>query len=382
MKQLYILLYILIPLQFFAQETQKTYETKFVENAPVIDGVLDDEAWQNVNVATDFVMFRPERGTPEPKNLKTTVKIVYDNEAIYFSAFLQDDKPNEIPMEFQTRDHFGNADFFGIVLNPQNDGVNQTEFFVMSTGNQNDAKVLPNGNEDWNWDAVWYSEVTVVENGWIVEVKIPYSALRFSNEPIQTWSMNFHRRHQKTNEQYSWNFIPLDKGNIGLFDGLLTGIKNIDPPVRLSFSPYVSASTTALEADYNFGWSAGMDLKLGISESFTLDATLIPDFKQVAFDNLVLNLGPYEQKYDEKRQFFTEGLDLFSKGDFFYTRRVGNTPVGRGNVSLLENEVLISNPSTVNMLNAIKVSGRTKNGLGLGVFKAKKVWDPYSVLVL
>ncbi len=370
MKYISILLLTLVSLQVFAQENKKSYETKFVENAPIIDGILDDEAWQNAAIATDFVMFKPERGTPEPKNLKTTVKIVYDHEAIYFGAFLHDDKPNEIPMEFQTRDHFGNADFFGIVLNPQNDGINQTEFFVMSTGNQNDAKVLPDGNEDWSWDAVWYSEVTVVENGWIVEVKIPYSALRFSNESIQTWSMNFHRRHQKTNEQYSWNFIPLDKGNIGLFDGLLTGIQNINPPVRLSFSPYVSASATKLESDYNSGWSAGMDLKYGISESFTLDATLIPDFKQVAFDNLVLNLGPYEHKYDEKRQFFTEGLDLFSKGDFFYTRRVGNAPIGRNDIELSDDETITSNPNTVNMLNAIKVSGRTNNGLGIGAFNA------------
>lgn len=376
MKITSFLLFLVFSLQVVAQNVQntekpqKTYETKFVDRAPKIDGVLDDAAWQDANIATDFVMFRPTSGLPEPENLKSEVKIVYDNEAIYFGAYLHDDKPNEIPMEFQTRDNFGSADFFGIVLNPLNDGINQTEFFVMSTGNQNDCKVLPSGQEDWSWNAVWYSDVKLVNDGWIVEVKIPYSALRFSNESIQTWSMNFHRRQEKTRDQYSWNFIPRDQGTIAKFDGLLTGIENIKPPTRLSFSPYGSASLDEYEGDYDFGWSAGMDLKYGISENFTLDATLIPDFGQVAFDDLVLNLGPFEHRYSEKRAFFTEGVDLFSKADFFYSRRVGNTPLGYEDIEEMEDIEIVENPFKVDMLNAIKVSGRTKGGLGIGVFNA------------
>lgn len=376
MKFTTLLIFIFFSFQLGAQivqdteKTKKNYETKFVDRPPKIDGVLDDAAWQDANIATKFVMFRPTSGLPEPKNLKSEVKIAYDNEAIYFGAYLHDDNPKEIPMEFQTRDNFGNADFFGIVLNPQNDGINQTQFFVMSTGNQNDAKVLPSGQEDWSWNAVWYSSVKLVEDGWIVEVKIPYSALRFSNEPVQTWSMNFHRRHQKTRDQYSWNFIPRDQGTIAKFDGLLTGIKNIKPPTRLSFSPYGSASLDEYDGDYDFGWSAGMDLKYGISENFTLDATLIPDFGQTAFDDLILNLGPFEQRYSEQRSFFTEGVALFSKADFFYSRRVGNTPLGYDGIEEMENVEIIDNPDRVDMLNAIKVSGRTKGGLGIGVFNA------------
>lgn len=362
--------FVFVQIVLIAQNQQKSYEIKFVENAPKIDGVLDDMVWQNANIATNFVMFRPESGTPQPENLKTEVKIVYDNEAIYFGAYLHDDKPEEIPMEFQTRDNFGNADSFGVILNPQNDGINQTLFFVMSTGNQNDAKSLPSGNEDWSWNAVWYSDVKLAADGWIAELKIPYSALRFSNEEVQTWGVNFYREHQKTRNQYSWNFIPRDKGNMAQYDGLLTGIKNIKPPIRLSLSPYASASVDEYNGDYTFGWSAGMDLKYGISESFTLDATLIPDFGQVAFDDVVLNLSPFETKYSEKRQFFTEGLDLFSKGDFFYTRRVGNTPLGYDDIEEMENVKNVNNPNKVDMLNAIKVSGRTKKGLGLGIFNA------------
>lgn len=370
MRYLFYILVFLFSFQIKAQKTQKVYETKFTKNAPIVDGVLDDEAWQNAAIATNFVMLRPGSGTPEPQNLKSEVKIVYDHEAIYFAAFLHDDKPQEIPMEFQTRDNFGNADFFGVTINPQNDGINQTEFFVMSTGNQNDAKVS-SGNEDFSWNAVWYSEVSLVDKGWIVEMKIPYSALRFSNENVQTWSINFHRRHQKTREQYSWNFIPKDKGNIAQFDGLLTGIKNIKPPIRLSFSPYASASVDEFKGEYKLGWSAGMDLKYGITESFTLDATLIPDFGQTAYDEQVLNLSPFETKFSEKRQFFTEGLDLFSKVNLFYTRRVGSSPTLKSWEITKENDEVINDyPNKVAMINAIKVSGRTNKGLGIGVFNA------------
>ena len=365
-----ILLFVFVQTYLFAQTPPKYLETSFEDQSPVIDGFLDDFAWKNVNIATDFVMFRPESGNPEPDNIRSEVKVVYDHEAIYFAAYLYDDKPELIPMEFQTRDNFGNADSFGVILNPQNDGINQTMFFVMSTGNQNDAKSLPNGGEDWSWNAVWYSEVRLVDDGWIVEMKIPYSALRFSNEPDQTWSLNFFREHRNTRDQYSWNFVPRDKGNLAQYDGILNGIKDIKPPVRLSFSPYASATLDEYVGDTDFNWSAGMDLKYGITENFTLDATLIPDFGQVAFDDLVLNLGPFEQKYSEKRPFFTEGVDLFSKGDFFYSRRVGNQPIGMDNIDLEDYESITNNPDKVNMLNAFKISGRTKNGLGIGIFNA------------
>jgi len=364
------LAFVFFPLQIFAQHAQKTLAIKFTDTAPKIDAVLDDIAWQNANIATDFVMFAPESGTPAPKNLKTEVKMVYDNEAVYFSAYLYNDNPDEIPMEFQTRDNFGNADFFGVTLNPQNDGINQTLFFVMSTGSQNDGKRLPNGQEDWSWNAVWSSQVKVVDNGWIVEIKIPYSALRFSNEKVQTWGINFARQNQKTRNTYSWNYIPLEKGSFAQYDGIVTGIKNIKPPIRLSFSPYASSKLTEYKGNYDFGWNVGMDLKYGISESFTLDATLIPDFGQVSYDNEELNLGPFEQKFSEKRQFFTEGLDLFSKGGFFYTRRVGNRPIGRNNLEINANEKILENPTKVDMINALKVSGRTKKGLAIGVFNA------------
>jgi hypothetical protein len=136
----------------------------------------------------------------------------------------------------------------------------------------------------------------------------------------------------------------------------------------LAFYPYASTTNTTFNGESEFTWSAGMDVKYGITESFTLDATLIPDFGQTAFDNVSLNLGPFEQQFDEQRQFFTEGTELFSKGRLFYSRRIGGSPIRSASAGA--NETIINEPGKVKMLNAIKVSGRTKKGLGIGVFNA------------
>lgn len=353
-----------------AQESKKNVVTKRVTNAPKIDGVLDDDAWFGADVAKDFVMFRPETGTPEKENQRTEVRIVYDDEAIYFAAYCYDDKPDEIPKQFATRDNFGVADWVGFTINPNNDSQNDTEFFVQVTGTQADAKATPD-NEDFSWSAVWVSAVKIVEDGWIVEVKIPYSALRFSNKKVQTWGLNIHRHFRNTRDQYTWNFVDRTVGSLQQYAGTISGIENITPPTRLSFSPYASAAYDIDETENTFDKSIGLDVKYGINESFTLDATLIPDFGQTGFDDLVLNLGPFEQVYQEQRPFFTEGVELFNKGNLFYTRRIGGFPINYFDESALnDDEELLENPDKVNMLNAVKVSGRTEGGLGIGFFNA------------
>lgn len=367
MRKTIQLFFLFLVCTLFAQQkiNKKSYQITRVSHAPIIDGNINDDAWKNANIATDFVMFRPGNGEPIPDNLKTDVKLVYDDKAIYVAAYLHNNEPQKIPMEFSTRDNFGQADFFVVTLNPFNDGINQTEFFVFSTGNQADAKISSD-NEDFSWNAVWESKVKMTDDGWIAEIKIPYAALRFSDDKEQIWGLNFHRRHQINRDQYTWNYINRKVGSIAQYDGVMTGLKDIKPPVRLSFNPFISAVVNDYQKNTTFNWSAGLDVKYGINESFTLDATLVPDFGQVAFDNVTLNLGPFEQFFSEQRAFFTEGTDLFSKGDFFYSRRVGSSPIG--NVTLANNEELVDYPDKVATLNAVKLSGRTKKGLGIGVF--------------
>jgi hypothetical protein len=348
-------------------QNKKTYHIKRTQKAPKLDGILDDDIWKISEDAQNFTQFRPEMGIKETDSIKTTVKITYDDNAIYFGAYLHDD-PSKIMRQLTTRDNFGQSDFFGIIINPNNDAQNDTEFFVFSSGTQADAISNPSIGEDFGWNAVWESKVKMVHDGWIIEVKIPYSALRFSNENVQTWGLQFHRHFRRNRSQYTWNPIDRTKGNIGLYHGELKTLENIESPTRLSFYPFASGLVNSYDGKTDTDLNFGLDVKYGITENFTLDATLVPDFSQAGFDNLELNLGPFEQTYSEQRQFFTEGVDLFSKGDLFFSRRVGSSPTG--DVVLNDNEEIKNYPNSVKVLNAIKLSGRTKNGLGIGIFNA------------
>ncbi len=377
MRQLTALCFILLFSFLTYSQDKKTLNIVRTNKAPKIDAILNDNAWENVDEAKDFTQFRPEMGVAEKAHQKTIVKITYDDNAIYVAAYLKD-KPENIQKQFTSRDNFGQSDFFGVVLNPNNDAQNDTEFFVFSSGTQADAIASPSieDGEDFGWNAVWDSAVKIVDDGWIVEMKIPYRALRFSNDDVQTWGLQFHRRFRIDNSQYSWNPIDRSKGNIGIYHGELTGIKNIKPPTRLSFYPFVSGISTSFDGEHETDLNVGLDVKYGITENFTLDATLIPDFSQAAFDNVTLNLGPFEQTFSEQRQFFKEGVDLFNKGDLFFSRRIGSSPIEQESIEdeLISNnninEEIIDNPSTVKTLNAVKISGRTKKGLGVGFFNA------------
>lgn len=198
-------------------------------------------------------------------------------------------------------------------------------------------------------------------------MKIPYSALRFANQEDPVWGLQFYRQFRIDRSRSAWNPIDVSIGYYALYHGELRGLKNINPPTRLSFYPFTSALVSSFNGESTEEYRLGLDLKYGISENFTLDATLIPDFSQAGFDNLTLNLGPFEQTFSEQRQFFKEGVDLFNKGDLFFSRRVGNAP---DEPELEEDEEFMDFPSRVKLLNAIKVSGRTKKGLGIGFFNA------------
>ena len=397
---------ILCVFQIAAQNNKdrKTTTTTRVSKAPEIDGILKDTAWEKAEILTDFVIYRPNNGTLVSKEYQTFVKVVYDDNAVYISAEMRDPDAENIPQEFAVRDNNSQADFFVVTINPNDDGQNPFEFIVQATGNQLDAKVS-NGNEDFNWNAVWQSATKITDTGWNVEIKLPYRTLRFANSPEQSWSFNFHRRLEKLNEKHAWTHVDNTVGNWTQYDGLIKGFNNITPPTRLNLYPYASTTVTSFDGESNFDYSLGMDLKYGLTDNFTLDATLIPDFSQVGFDNVELNLGPFEQQFSEQRQFFTEGTELFNKGNLFYSRRIGSSPIDQFDVSssLSSDEEIIDYPGKVTMLNAIKISGRTKKGLGIGFFNAvtektnatiknnntdkvrKEVIDPftnYNILVL
>ncbi|WP_400079911.1 DUF5916 domain-containing protein [Winogradskyella sp. R77965] len=349
-----------------SQEGKKTLNIQRAERPPKIDGVLNDDVWKNADIATDFIQFRPEIGNTPPPEERTEVKMTYDDEAIYVAAYLYDD-PSKIMRQLTSRDNFGQSDFFAVVLNPNNDAQNDTQFFVFSSGQQADAIANPTIDEDFGWNAVWESAVKIVDDGWIVEMKLPYRTLRFTDQEEPTWGLQFHRQFRRERSQYTWNPFDPTQGNIGLYHGELKGLKNIKPPVRLNLYPFSTGIVNSFDGETETDLTFGMDVKYGLTDNFTLDATLVPDFSQAGFDNVVLNLGPFEQTFSEQRQFFTEGVELFSKGDLFFSRRIGNGPIGQLNLSDNESANV---PNEVKVLNALKVSGRTKKGLGVGIFNA------------
>lgn len=373
-RLIFTFLFLISYTSVFSQEAKKSLLASRIKTPPTIDGKLDESVWDEATPGGGFVMMEPGDGLPERENQKTLVYILYDDVAMYVGARMYDNEPSKILKELGPRDDGNrNTDLFIFSINPYNDGQQVFNFIVTAAGVQIDTKYA-DGNEDSNWNAVWDSEITIDNKGWVVEMKIPYSELRFPEKDKQTWGLNFLRKIKRTNEEYTWNYIDKKVGEFTQHYGELNGINNIKPPVRLSFMPYVSGLVESYESQTDFKYNGGMDLKYGINESFTLDMTLIPDFNQASYDEQILNLSPFEVRYNENRQFFTEGTELFDKGGLFYSRRIGGVPTKYYEVEDIPysdtTKTILSNPSKTPMINATKVSGRTRGGLGIGVFNA------------
>jgi hypothetical protein len=351
-----------------------------------IDGNLDEAVWFSAPEATGFIQTYPSAG--EPASQQTSVKVIYDNSSIYIGAYLYDD-PSLVRKQITARDEElqKDVDYFSVFFDTYNDNQNGFQFVVTSANVQSDARLGPNLGSgggfgefgDKTWDAVWESKVQTQKDGWTVEMRIPYLSLRFAKKDLQDWGIQFLRLIRRTNETVYWNTVdPKVNGFVNQF-GLYAGLKDLEPPLRLSFSPYISTgyrSSPAIGNGYTNTWlgSGGMDVKYGINESFTLDATLIPDFGQVISDNVINNLSPYEVRFQENRQFFTEGTEIFNKAGLFYSRRVGAIPSlyydVRSFAATDPNWEIIRNPSVTQLYNAVKFSGRTNKKLGIGVFNA------------
>lgn len=366
-QNFYLYVLILSSYILYSQSSnKKTTQALRVNNHISIDGKLNEKEWDNALSAKDFIMFYPDNGKEENPDKKTEVKILYDDEAIYVGAIMYDN-PENILKEIKLRDQFGTSDHFGVFFNGFNDNQLEYRFFISAAGVQLDA-IATSAGEDYTWDAIWDCSVKTTELGWIAEFKIPYAAIRFSEKEKQTWGLNMYREIKKDNSSYCWNFIDIKLNNEVVQAGILEGIENIKPPTRLFFIPYTSFYHNNNDAGSKNEFKVGMDIKYGINDSFTLDAILVPDFGQTTFDNVNLILGPFEQQFNENRPFFTEGTDLFNKGDLFYSRRIGGAPSLKP--VLNSDEVFTEKPTITNLLNATKISGRTSKGLGIGFLNA------------
>lgn len=349
---------------------RKVYTVTRVTTAPIIDGAPFEKFWDAIPAGENFVQLDPSNGLPERETHKSKIKIAYDDRALYVAAYLYDNEPDKILRQFSQLDDINaQADLFGFYLNTYNNQINQTRFFATSANGLADA-IVENNRQDFSYNVVFTSETSIDANGWYVEMEIPYRTLRFPEVDVQNWSFNAFRRIRHLNEEYTFNFVNVTVGNETQYDAIITGVEHIKPPLRLNLYPYASTIANFANGNSEYLYNAGLDIKYGINDAFTLDATLIPDFGQVAFDAVELNLGPFEQVFSENRAFFTEGTDLFNKGDLFFSRRIGQRPSGAGNLNLTENEEILENPENAKLLNSLKVTGRTKNGLGIGILNS------------
>lgn len=379
-----LFLLVLFTTTFFRAFTQhKRIPAVRTGHPPVLDGRIEDSVWKSAPVASDFTQFFPASGSPA--SIRSEVRILYDNDAIYIGAHLYDD-PRQIRRQLTSRDgeQQKDVDFFSIFLDTYNDQQNAFQFLVTSANVQSDAKHSNSNfstfgdNGDRSWDAVWQSKTNINDKGWTAEIRIPYLSLRFASKDVQSWGLQFMRFMRRNTETSFWSPVnPNEAGFVNQF-GKLEHLQNIQPPLRLSLSPYISGGARfnpeGSRHRNEFLRSGGMDVKYGINESFTLDATLIPDYGQTISDNVVNNLSPFEVRFDENRPFFTEGTELFNKAGLFYSRRIGSTPSGYYDVKDFEhadpNWKVKKNPSVTQLYNAVKLSGRTEKKLGIGVFNA------------
>jgi len=293
-----------------------------------IDGVLDEAVWDMAETGWGFQEHDPDRG--QPASVPTTFKVAYDDDAIYFAVACWENDVADIQSYLGRRDEIEASDIVSIYIDPYHDRTTSYNFRVNPSGVQQDAYIFDNGNRDRDWNAVWESEVSRDEKGWYVEVRIPFSAIRFKPSDDMTWGMQVYRWLHGRGEDTGW--VLWDRNSSGFVSrwGLLTDLRGVDNPRKLEVLPYVSTKhiDPAIEGEedqWQNSQTFGADFKYGVTSNLTLNATFQPDFGQVEADPATLNLSPIETFFQEKRPFFTEGARFFQHPEFnlFYSRRIG-----------------------------------------------------------
>ena len=337
----------------------------------VIDGDFDEAAWQNAPEFTDFTQHDPNDG--QPATMRTSFRVLYDDDAIYFGAVMEDPGPPTALLA--RRDSFGTSDFLSINIDSQFDRLSGAAFTVYPSNTQVDSILFNDINEDTSWDAVWASASKVVANGWVTEIRVPFSQLRFPEKASHTWGINVTRRTVRNNE---WvRIVNTRKGETGFVSHFadLTGLDGIRRGRALELTPYgVVRSDVLTRADRSNPLldtndqriDGGLDVKYALTSELTLTGTINPDFGQVEVDPAVVNLSQFETFYPEKRPFFTEGLNIFRFGDspaqshfsftstpqMFYSRRIGRSPQAG-----VDAEFVVA-PTETTILGAAKVTGK------------------------
>jgi len=386
----YLLLVLLIFSNGLANDIEKTdsliVRAIRTHEKVEVDGLLSETVWKNGNDISKFTQRDPIEGSTPTE--KTEVRIAYDDNALYVGARMFDSAPDSIIARLARRDSEVSSDYFAFFIDPYYDKRSGYYFAVTAAGTLLDGVLM---NDDWDddsWDGVWEVKTNIDKKGWTAEFRIPYSQLRFHKKDKYIWSVNFKREIHRKNESVYLTYTPKDgSGFVSRFVDLI-GIENISPKRQIEFLPYFRAkaeySNPVSGNPFNDGSryipATGADIKLGIGNNFTLDATVNPDFGQVEVDPAVVNLSDIETFYQEKRPFFIEGASIFNFGrggarnfwslnwsgpDFFYSRRIGRSPQGD-----LPGHDFANMPEGVRIIGAGKLTGKTGSNWNIGALSA------------
>lgn len=382
--------------QVLAQNKPTITATKITNNEYIlVDGYLTEEIWFKTEVATNFTQSTPSDGKPASE--KTDIRVLYSEDYLYVGAIAYDSSPDSIMTNLFRRDGSESSDWIYVNIDSYNDDRTAFTFAANPLGIQKDIMYYDDTSEDVLWDAIWEAKTKILDNGWSVEFKIPFSQLRFtSNTDVQNWGINFQRRIARKAEISFWARTPRQEYGLVSKFGYLSGLRNIDQPTRLEITPYISSNLTRDDVgtkanpfykQYKNENKIGGDIKYGISSDFTLTATINPDFGQIEADPATINLTEYELYLEERRPFFKEGGEIFNFGGTtsrnsyrthinFYSRRIGKIPYATQNLEKIQKDGesfslnYVSNNQFANIAGAAKISGKTKNGLSVGVLNA------------
>ncbi len=358
---------------------RKYYTVKLQGEAPIIDGKLEDACWKNEGSwSQNFLQNTPvERAQP---TYPTRIKILYDDKNIYFALRAWDPEPDKINRFVGNRDDNSIGDLISVCFDTYHDYRAGTEFNINAGGNKTDLIVSDNLTINLNWNAVWEGKTAVNDSSWTVEFRIPLSQLRYNHSDTgMVWGLHVRRIVRRIQETDQWSLIPRkNSGHVYSF-GEMYGLKDIRKPRLVEFLPYVSGKIISepriAGSPYNKGFrkngNAGIDGKIGIG-NFTFDITVNPDFGQIEADPSVMNLTAFETFYEEKRPFFLEGKHIFDfspdQNMMFYSRRIGHAPSYSPQVDNVSSFSRI--PEFTNILNAVKLTGTTRNGVSVGILQS------------
>ncbi|QKG79812.1 DUF5916 domain-containing protein [Tenuifilum thalassicum] len=370
----------------FAQGVEKKscFAVRANPHATIVDGELSDEIWTKGVWSSDFTQHEPHNGSNPSQ--KTEFKIAYDDDYLYAAFRMYDDEPDKIVARVTRRDDT-EGDYVAIGFDSYFDKRTAFVFLLTASGSKMDMVVTEDGgNEDENWDPIWWGKAKRTSFGWTAEMKIPLNQLRFSAVDEQVWGLQVGRHIYRNQETDFWQHIPKDAAGFVHLFGNLYGLKGLTPKRQVEIAPYVVAKTESFKPEEGNpfmtgrrnGLNVGADAKIGLTNNFTLDLTVNPDFGQVEADPAEVNLTAFETYFEEKRPFFIEGSNLFSfplmfgdgdlaSNNLFYSRRIGRAP--QRDVELADNEYAHV-PSNTTILGAAKVTGRTPNGFSLGVLES------------